>query len=247
MRTDEKEARKSYNNFAEYYHSIRTKKGGWFYNELLEMPATLELLGNVKGKKILDFGCGTGIYARKLTQKGAKVYGFDISNEMLEIAKKYAPKATLCLASGYKIPCKGKFDIVIASLVLDYFEEWNRVFKDINKHLKKGGIFIFSMPNPVSECVKRIKYKGKVFKTLGDYFTEKKSYVFWTGAKNKKLRIPQYHKTYETVIKTILKNGFEIIDYRDAFPLKRAKKLFPKDYKIFSKSPYFCVWKLRKK
>ena len=74
---DEKEAKKMYDLLAKFYHDLRTKKypQGWFYNEMLEMPSTLELLGNVKGKKILDFGCGTGIYAKILTKKGAKVSG----------------------------------------------------------------------------------------------------------------------------------------------------------------------------
>ena len=87
-RKEEKRAKESYDFMAEYYHDVRTRRNpkGWFYNELLEMPATLELLGNIKGKKILDFGCGTGIYAKILTKKNAKVKGFDISPKMLEIA-----------------------------------------------------------------------------------------------------------------------------------------------------------------
>ena len=75
MKQEEKEVMKKYSVSAKAYHNRRTKQNpqGWFYNELLEMPSTLELLGNVKGKNILDFGCGTGIYAKLLTKKGAKV------------------------------------------------------------------------------------------------------------------------------------------------------------------------------
>jgi len=93
----EKEVSKNYDILAESYHEMRTKKypQGWFYNEMLEMPATLELLGNVKGKKILDFGCGTGIYAKILTKKRAKVKGFDISREMIKIAKQENPNLDL--------------------------------------------------------------------------------------------------------------------------------------------------------
>ena len=47
MKLEEKEAIKKYSKSAEAYHNLRTKENpnGWFYNELLEMPATLELLG----------------------------------------------------------------------------------------------------------------------------------------------------------------------------------------------------------
>tara|TARA_Y100000310_G_C20437561_1_gene694458 strand:+ start:82 stop:837 length:756 start_codon:yes stop_codon:yes gene_type:complete len=251
MELEEKEASEKYNFMAKSYHNLRTKKNpkGWFYNELLEMPATLNLLGNVKNKKVLDFGCGTGIYAKQLTKKGALVKGFDVSSEMIKIAKDENPKLDLKVGSGYKIPFNEKFDIVFAALVLDYFSDWNKVFNQVKKVLKKNGHFIFSIGNPVSEVVKKVKINEKTFRILGenDYFKEKKIYSVWKNINSKNMKIPIYHKTYETIIKTILNNGFEIVDYRDCFPLKKAKKLFPKDYSLFSKTPYFCVWKIRKK
>ncbi len=247
---EEKEAKKAYDFMADYYHYHRTEKypNGWFYNEMLEMPATLELLGNVRGKKMLDFGCGTGIYAKLLTKKGAKIKGFDISDEMLRIARRENPKLDLRHGSGYKIPFNEKFDIVYAALVIDYFKDWDKVFKQVSKVLKKGGIFVFSAGNPVSECSKTIKCNGKKFKALGirDYFDEKVHYADWT-MENDEVTVPSYHKTYETIIKTIIRNGFEIVDYKDTYPLEKAKKLFPKDYRVYSRMPYFCVFKLKKK
>jgi len=46
MNKEEQEARRTYNKVAENYHYFRTEKypGGWFYNEMLEMPAVFELL-----------------------------------------------------------------------------------------------------------------------------------------------------------------------------------------------------------
>ncbi len=158
MTKEESEAKKIYDIMADSYHNHRTKTypEGWFYNELLEMPATLSLLGNVKGKKILDFGCGSGIYAKLLTEKGAKVKGFDLSEKMLEIARRDNPKLDLRHGSGYKIPFNEKFDIVVAALVIDYFDNWDKVFKEVSKVLNKGGYFIFSGGNPVSETVKKV-------------------------------------------------------------------------------------------
>lgn len=251
MNKEEKEAKSKYDFMAEEYHYFRTKKypQGWFYNELLEMSATLELIGNVKGKKILDFGCGTGIYAKILTKKGAKVKGFDISPEMVKIAKKENPNLDLRKGTGYNIPFKEKFDIIIAALVLDYFNDFDKVLKQVKKVLKKNGFFIFSMKNPISECFKKIKLtsKNRFVRDVGDYFTEKKIYNTWKNIKGRDVKIHSYHRTYETIIRTIIKNNFEIADYKDCFPLKKAQKLFPKDYASFSKIPYFCVWKVRKK
>ncbi len=255
MKLEEKEARKKYGIVAEHYHNWRTKLNpyGWHYNELLEMPATLSLLGNIKGKKILDFGCGTGIYAKLLTKKGAKVKGFDLSPEMLTIAKRENPTLDLRLGSGYNIPFNEKFDIVIASLVLDYFKNWDIVFQQVNRVLNKNGIFIFSVGNPVAECTIKKRIKGEKQRVLGinSYFKEGKIYgtwhkIFYKG-KMIDVQMPSYHKTYETIIKTITNNKFEIIDYKDCFPLIKSKKLFPEEYEFTSKIPYFCVWKIKKR
>lgn len=254
MKTKEEiEASDSYNKSATYYHEYRTKMHpkGWFFNELLEMPATLELLGNLKGKHLLDFGCGTGIYAKLLTQKGAKVSGFDISSEMLAMAKKENPSLNLKLGSGYKIPFKEKFDIVQASLVLDHIKDWDKVLKEVYRVLKKDGIFVFSIGNPVSETAKSMKFNGKKYRALGikNYFVEGVYYAKWKmGAKKTfKVDVPFYHKTYETIIKTIVRNNFEIVDYKDALPLKKAKELFPEYYERYTKVPVFSVWKLKKR
>jgi ubiquinone/menaquinone biosynthesis C-methylase UbiE len=252
VKKEEKESMSVYNSCASFYHDYRTKlyPKGWFFNEHLEMPATLELLGNIKDKKVLDYGCGTGLYLPILKKKGARVNGFDISKEMLTIARKNHPDVDLREGSGYSIPFKEQFDLIVASLVVHYMKDWDRMFKEMNRVLKKGGIVVFSTGNSVYEMNKNVVLKGKKYKVLGikDYFKEEVFYSSWTNPyNNKKIRVPVYHKTYETIIKTILRNGFEIIDYKDCFPTKRSKKLFPKNYAQYSKMPMFMVFKVRKK
>jgi len=251
MKKEEKDAKKAYDIMAQEYHRIRTKEGkvGRFYNELLEMPTTLELLGNVKGKKILDWGCGSGIYAKLLTKKGAKVKGFDISEEMIKIAKKDNPKLELKIGSGTKIPFNGKFDIVVASLAIHYLKDWNNVFKEVRRVLKKGGFFVFSIGNPFTHSCKRKKIGNKKLRVLGikSYFKDHKLSADWKLPNGKKATIITYIKTYEEIIKIILKNKFEIVGYKDTYPLAKAKKLFPQEYEINTKYPFFCVWKVRKK
>ena len=253
MKPEEKEAMEKYNIVAEYYHDWRTKLNpkGWVYNEHLEMPAVFELLGNLKGKKILDIGCGGGIYAKEMTKKGAKVKGFELSSEMLTIAKKENPKLDLRKGSFYKIPFKEKFNVAVAPLVIEYAKDWDKVFREVKKILKKGGVFIFSSGNPITEMTKKVNKRNPLVREFENYFNEKKIYGIWRNILHKKkvrnIKMPIYHKTYETIIKTIVKNGFEIIDYKDCFPLKKSKKLFPEEYEFLSKVPFFCVWKVKLK
>ncbi len=245
MKKDEKEAIRQYAKSFKAYHEWRTKENpeGWFYNDYLEIPAVNELLGNIKGKKILDFGCGTGIYANTLAKKGAVVKGFDVSEEMLSIAREENPQLDLRRGSGYKIPFKEKFDIVLASLVVHYLNNWDKMFQEVSRVLKKNGHFVFSTGNPVMESVKNEK-RGK--KEV-NYFCDTNICVGWKDNKGKDMKMCYYHKTYEKIIRTIIKNSFLIVDYRDCFPIKKAKQIFPKEYEEFSRKPLFTAWKVKKK
>ena len=52
--------------------------------------ATIDILGDVRGKRILDAGCGSGIYAIYLSRQGASVTGLDFSSSMLALAERNA-------------------------------------------------------------------------------------------------------------------------------------------------------------
>lgn len=112
-----KDVEKGYNAIAKQYHKLRISKKK-FYNEYLEMPTTLKLLGNVKGKKILDLGCGTGIYAKILRKRGARVKGIDVSSKEIEIAREQNPGIEFIIGNAEKLPYKNKeFDIVLSTSV----------------------------------------------------------------------------------------------------------------------------------
>lgn len=236
MKRDFLEVKRGYNKLAKEYHRLRVS-GKKFHNEYLEMPTTLKLLGNVRGKKILDLGCGTGVYAKILTKKGARLKGIDISEKEIEIARKESPDVEFIIGNAEKLPYKSKeFDIVLSCLVLEHFKDWNNVLKEVNRVLKKNGLFVFSIGNPVSNCIRK---KGRNWQVVRNYFKEQEVISYWWGDIYSKW----YHKPLGTIIRLLVNNGFELIDYEDAFPLRKAKKLFPREYNLTSKIPYFCTWK----
>lgn len=51
-------ARRDWNSLAEKYQAFREESGN--YNEIVEIPAMMDLIGDVKGKLVLDAGCGHG-------------------------------------------------------------------------------------------------------------------------------------------------------------------------------------------
>jgi len=73
-----------YNKVASEYEAYsKDATSDW----LIGYPKVLEILGQVRGKDILDYGCGTGKVSRRLRDQGARVLGVDVSLPMLEIAK----------------------------------------------------------------------------------------------------------------------------------------------------------------
>jgi len=103
----------------------------------------LDLLGKeLKKGKTLEIGCGVG----RLMQDG--YCGIDISEGMLEIAKKRKPKCHFKLSDGRSIPYKDEtFDSVYCVLVFQHipFDAVQFYIDEASRVLKKDGVFIFQM------------------------------------------------------------------------------------------------------
>jgi ubiquinone/menaquinone biosynthesis C-methylase UbiE len=211
------------------------------------MPATLSLLKGIEGKKLLDLGCGPGIYAKLLKNRGVEVYGIDLSEKMIKIAKSNVKNVDFRVGSVYKLPYKSNyFDIVLATYVVEYFEDIDRAFKEIKRVLKKNGIFIFSITNPVRQATYHIKRKPHTWRVFDNYFKEGKRTATWWWRLKYPTKVSFIHRTYETYIKAILGNGFVIKDYIDAKPPLGSKKVDRRSYEYASKVPQVCVFKVRK-
>jgi 2-polyprenyl-3-methyl-5-hydroxy-6-metoxy-1,4-benzoquinol methylase len=92
--------------------------------------ATIDALGDVKGKSILDVGCGSGLYAIYFAQRGADVTGLDFSANMIELAERNARDegcAIPFLLQDFLSYNPGRlFDDLLMIGVFDYVPEENR-------------------------------------------------------------------------------------------------------------------------
>ena len=150
-----KETKNTYDKFGKVYHKKRHNPKENFYNEYLEMPAISSLLKNiVKKKKVLDLGCGSGIFSKKLRSWGAKVTGIDLSKTLINIAQKENPEINFFVGNAEKTKFKNKeFDIVVSGLMLHYLKNLKKSFLEVSRILKNDGLFVFSMNHPVREAV----------------------------------------------------------------------------------------------
>lgn len=96
--------------------------------------------------KVLDIGCGAGFLTNPLAQNGHTVFGIDLSQTSLEIAKKRdaTQKVTYEVANAYCLPYSDEsFDVVCAMDVLEHVDHPQLLIAEASRVLKKGGQFFF--------------------------------------------------------------------------------------------------------
>ena len=101
----------------------------------------------MKGRRILDAGCGSGPLFEALRDRGALVAGVDNSAGMLELARRrLGSDASLQVADlASPLPFSDSaFDDVVASLVLHYLEDWGPTLAEFRRVLAPGGRLIVS-------------------------------------------------------------------------------------------------------
>ena len=111
----------------------------------------------LEGLECLDIGCGGGILSERLSRLGARVTGIDASESSIDVAREHSIKSRLeidykSLTTGELLKSKkdkssNKFDIVIASEVIEHVNERKIFLSDVSKLCRPGGLVVFTTIN----------------------------------------------------------------------------------------------------
>lgn len=96
--------------------------------------------------RLLDIGCGAGLLTNAAALKGHTVYGIDLSEKSLEVAKKYDSTQTVSyqVADALHLPYDNEsFDVVCAMDILEHVEDPERLIQEASRVLKLNGLFFF--------------------------------------------------------------------------------------------------------
>ena len=130
---------------------------------------------NLKGKKILDVGCGHGRDAKYLSERGFEVVGIDLSRSLLKIARRMAPKAKFLLMDMRDLKFGDEeFDGIwsCASFLHIPKREALKTLKEFRRVLKPGGLLYLGVKKGEGErMVEKEHYKGG--KKFFAFYTEK--------------------------------------------------------------------------
>lgn len=107
--------------------------------------------GNVKGKKILDAGCGKGRFVKALAKRGGLLTGIDFVEGFIKIANENVQEANFKLASVNNIPFEtATFDGVLCIEVMEHIPNAEKAVKEMVRVLKPGGKLIIIDKNILS-------------------------------------------------------------------------------------------------
>lgn len=145
---DEKDVRNSWDNHANAWKKIVDNRLSKF-RTAIRNPAVIELLGNVKNKKVLDIACAEGDSSRLIQSLGAHVIGLDISDEMIRLAKSQQDNIDYVVGSASEMTMlkTSSFDVVVCLSMMN-IDNLSQTFKEISRVLKKSGYFVMSTAHP---------------------------------------------------------------------------------------------------
>jgi ubiquinone/menaquinone biosynthesis C-methylase UbiE len=230
---------RSYEKFAVVYDLVTPEE---FYFDYFNFIKKILKRLNYKPQNILDVACGTGRLAKILLDKDYDVEGLDISESMLEIARKRGLKVYQSNMVDFNIG--QKYDLIISTYdSLNYVlqeSSLKKCFNSIKKHLNQKGIFICDMNSDY-----------KINKVLPEYkvdyydFSEVNAELIWLNSHEPNLWIGELllfkkaedgkyerfsekyiERAYELkTIKKLLKEAeFEILETYSNFEFNKIKK-----------------------
>lgn len=192
------------------------------------MPYTLQKLGNVAGKSVLDLGCGEGGYSREMANRQAIVTAVDCNKFFIDYCIDCAKsdglniKHLVCNSNNLCDINDESFDIVLCSMMLMDCEDLEGTLKEIYRVLKKDGILFASVLHPcfTGKNVHSEKYDNETKRRviIDDYFSPSE----WEESLSNSFSntVIWRHRTLSEYIKSIIKCGLTISDLNEPVPTK---------------------------
>ena len=200
------------------------------YNAHFAFPATTSLIPDVEGERILDAGCGSGVYTEWLLERGAEVVGVDVSREMLDHAVENVGDRAELHRADLAEPldfADDSFDGVVSALALGYVRDWRPTFSEFARVLKPGGFVVFTTTHPADEI------------PLDDdenYYEVERKVKEWA------VDVPYYRRPFSEMINPLLETGFRIDSVLEPQPTDAFEEQWPERYETESRHPVFlCV------
>lgn len=225
-------------------------------HRFVEKPMMRNMIKKLSDKKVLMIGCGTGEETILLNEFGAKeIVGIDLSEISIKIAKETYPNYSFFVGDMHDLPFEDEsFDFVYSSLAIHYSSNPEKVYKEINRVLKKDGYLLFSVGHPLRWSSDCILINGKKFRIIGFESSEEEQTVY--GNYNTFRLIDHYFKNNEVLsfyvgppsmhFKLLKKCGFLVEDFTESSCVDEVKEVDYNYWYKFHEIPQFMAFLAKK-
>lgn len=201
-------------------------------NAHYDRPAILRLAGDLAGKRVLELGCAAGVLTAQLAERGADVHAVDREPQLVELARqRLGGQARIEVADLeqplHSVPTGG-IDVVVASLVLHFVEDWTPVLSELHRCLVPGGALVFSVHHPIT---------GWLLSDQADYHrTELVSEVWdWDG---QEVTATLYRRPLSAIFGELRRAGF-VVDVVDEPQPQASPEIDKQLFTILRTKPVF--------
>ena len=206
----------------------------------------LHVLGDVKGKDVLELGCGAAQWSIALAQRGASPVG---------LVSRRGPARTCASsdggdritvpvvhASGEHVPFSdGSFDVVFADYGAFFFADPYRTVPESARVLRSGGLLAFTHSSPINAICSPMEEEHATDRLVYDYFGLR-TIIEPDGT-------TQFHLPYGEWIRLFSANGLVLEDLLETRPNSDATSTYrdPEDLAWSRRWPSECLWRARKR
>ena len=204
--------------FAGYSNLDRSVEG---LDGAAEWPSLRALLPDLRGRKVIDLGCGFGWFCRWARESGAaRVLGFDVSEKMLQRATATTTDPAITYARAdleqLELPAAA-FDLVYSSLALHYIKDLAGLLATVHRALVPGGRLVFSMEHPIYTAPTHPGWSedadGRRTWCINSYLVEGPRETDWLTK-----GVVKYHRTVGTTLNLLMQRGFTIVHVEEWGP-----------------------------
>jgi SAM-dependent methyltransferase len=209
-----------------------------------EWPALQALLPDLRGRSVLDLGCGFGWFCRWARQQGAaRVLGIDVSERMLARGRATTQDTAVTYARAdmedLELPV-GSFDLVYSSLAFHYVENLNRLIGEVHQSLVSGGSLVFSVEHPMFTAPAEPGWSGgangRKSWPVDSYLDEGPRSTDWLTK-----GVIKQHRTVATYINMLIRLGFAICHVEEWGPTEAQIRAHPKLADERERPPFLLV------
>ena len=227
--------------FAGYSRLARSVEG---LDGAPEWPALQALLPDLRGRRVLDLGCGFGWFCRWSRERGAAhVEGIDVSDKMLARARATTgdPAIVYVRADLERLALRAlHFDLVYSSLALHYIVDLKCLLTEVFRALVPGGSLVFSVEHPIVTAPQRQGWSsdgaGRKAWPINGYLDEGPRCTDWLTE-----GVIKQHRTLATYINLLLRLGFTLTHVEEWGPSAQQIALQPKLAHEHERPPFLLV------